>query len=139
VFHLEQVGLGLGLTFQNFGGQPQMFSEPITVTVNSVGKVMARISSKELSSQYANADSSFKLAISHQLSKGRVRSMARIDQRAIVADPLTSVNDYETLSFYCVVERPEVGFTTAQIEQLIAGFKTWLDNTAIDKIIGLES
>lgn len=116
-----------------------MFSEPITVTVNSVGKVMARISSKDLSSQYANADSSFKLAISHINSKGRVRSMARIDQRAIVADPLTSVNDYDTLSFYCVIDRPEVGFTTAQIEQLATGFKAWLDNTAIDKLIGLES
>jgi hypothetical protein len=116
-----------------------MFSEPITVTVNSVGKVMPRIQSKDLSSIYANADTSFKLTISHQLSKGRVRSMARIDQRAIVADPLTSVNDYETLSFYCVIERPEVGFTTAQIEQLVTGFKSWLDNTAVDKLVGLET
>lgn len=116
-----------------------MFSEPITVTVNSVGKVMAKVSSKDTSSIYQNADASWKLTISHIESKDRIRSMARIDQRAIVADPLTSVNDYDTLSFYCVVDRPIYGFSTAQIEQLIAGFKTWLDNTAIDKLVGLES
>jgi len=26
-----------------------------------------------------------------------------------------------------------------QCEQLIAGFKTWLDNTAVDKLYGQES
>jgi hypothetical protein len=65
--------------------------------------------------------------------------MGRIDQRKVVADPLTSVNDYETLSFYFVIDRPIYGFSSTEVEQLIAGLKTWLDNTAIDKLYGLES
>jgi hypothetical protein len=65
--------------------------------------------------------------------------MARVDQKAVVADPLTAVNDYETLSFYVVVDRPLAGFTSTQTEQLIAGFKTWLDSTAIGKLFGQES
>jgi hypothetical protein len=65
--------------------------------------------------------------------------MARIDQRAVVADPLTSVNDYETLSFYCVIDRPNYGFTTAQIEQLVTGFQAWLTTGNVDKLVGLES
>lgn len=65
--------------------------------------------------------------------------MARIDQRAIVPDPLTAVNDYEVLSFYFVIDRPEVGFSQVQVEQLIAGLKTWLDTTVIGKLYGSES
>lgn len=116
-----------------------MFSDPQTVTVNAVAKVMPRVETKGNSSFYRIADESFKLTLSHTPTKDRTRSMARIDQRAVVADPLTAVNDYETLSFWCVIDRPNYGFTTAQIEQLIAGLKTWLDNTAIDKLVGLES
>jgi hypothetical protein len=65
--------------------------------------------------------------------------MARIDQKAIVPDPLTAVNDYETLSFYTVIDRPLAGFSSTQVDQLIAGFKTWLDSTTIGKLFGQES
>ncbi len=116
-----------------------MFSDPQTVTVNAVAKVMPRVTSDGLSSIYQLADQSFKLTISHTPNKGRIRSMVRIDQRAIVPDPLTAVNDYETLAFYCVVDRPEVGFTAAQQDQLITGLKAWLNTAASDKIFGQES
>lgn len=118
-------------------------ADPQSVTVNAVAQSMPRILVSGTSSTYAKADESFKLTISHQksTSKGnrRVRSMARIDQRAIVPDPLTAVNDYETLSFYVVIDRPEVGFTSTQCDQLIAGFKTWLDSTMVGKLYGQET
>lgn len=116
-----------------------MFADPQSVTVNAVAQSMPRVEVKGLSAVYQKPDESFKLTISHQKSNRRVRSMARIDQRAIVPDPLTAVNDYETLTFYCVVDRPEVGFTSTQVEQLIAGIKTWLDATAIGRLYGQES
>lgn len=116
-----------------------MFADPQTVTVNAVAKVMPRVLVDGKSATYQLADQSFTLRISHLLSNQRVRSMVRIDQRAVVADPLTAVNDYETLSFYVVVDRPEVGFTSTQLDQLIAGLKTWLDATAIGKVYGQES
>jgi hypothetical protein len=116
-----------------------MFADPQSITVNAVAKSMPRILSSGTSSTYQKTDEEFKLIISHLKSKGRIRSMARVDQRAIVPDPLTAVNDYETLSFYCVVDRPEVGFTQTQVDQLIAGFKTWLDTTASGKLFGQES
>lgn len=116
-----------------------MFADPQSVTVNSVAQSMPKVSSEGLKTSYSKSDGTYKLTISHTPTKDRVRSMARIDQRAIVADPLTAVNDYETLSFYVVIDRPIYGFTMTQVEQLIAGFKTWLDNTAIDKLYGQES
>lgn len=116
-----------------------MFADPQTVTVNAVAQTMPRVSSTGLKSVYQKADGNWIFTISHTPSKGKVRSMVRIDQRAVVADPLTSVNDYETLSFYVVVDRPDYGFTSTQLDQLITGFKTWLDATAIGKIFGMES
>lgn len=116
-----------------------MFSDPQVLTVNSVAKSMPRIESNGLKALYSLADGTFKLTVSHQVSKGRVRSMVRADQRAIVADPLTSVNDYETLGIYLVIDRPEVGFSTAQIDQLRAALSAWCDTTATGKLVGLES
>lgn len=116
-----------------------MFTDPQVVTVNAVAQSMPRITVNGLSAIYQKSDESFKLTLSHQKSNKRIRSMARIDQRAVVADPLTSENDYETLTFYVVVDRPEVGFSQTQVDQLIAGLKTWLDSTASGKLYGQES
>lgn len=116
-----------------------MFTDPQSVTVNAVAQSMPRIKTDGFSSIYQKSDESFKMTLSHQKSNKRIRSMARIDQRAIVADPITAVNDYETLSFYVVIDRPEVGFSVTQVEQLIAGFKTWLETTAIGRLYGQES
>jgi len=116
-----------------------MFTDPQVVTVNAVAQSMPRVSSSGLKTIYQKSDGNWIFTISHQPGKGRVRSMVRIDQRAVVADPLTAVNDYETLSFYVVLDRPDYGFTMTQCEQLVTGFKTWLDNTAVDKLFGQES
>lgn len=116
-----------------------MFPDPQSVTVNAIAQSMPKIETTGNSSLYSKADGTFKLKISHTSSKNRIRSMVRIDQRAVVADPLTAVNDYENLAFYVVVDRPEIGFTSTQVDQLIAGLKTWLDSTAIGKLYGRES
>lgn len=116
-----------------------MLTDPQIVTVNAVPQSMPRVSTGGLKSTYQKNDQNWTLTVSHTPVKDRIRSMARIDQRAIVPDPLTSVNDYETLSFYVVVDRPQVGFSSTQVDQLIAGFKTWLDSTMVGKLFGQES
>jgi hypothetical protein len=115
-----------------------MFSDPQSITINGVAKSMARIAIDGFKAIYSTADELFKLTLSHTKSKGRIRSMVRVDQRAIVADPLTSVNDYETLGVYLVVDRPDYGYTQAQVDYVIAGLKTWLDTTASGKLFGQE-
>lgn len=116
-----------------------MLADPQSVTVNAVAQSMPRTIVGTKQATYAKSDETFKLNISHANSKGRIRSMARIDQRAIVADPLTAVNDYETLSVYLVIDRPEVGFSSTQVDQLVTGFKSWLDSTMVGKLYGQES
>lgn len=116
-----------------------MFSDPQSITVATVAKSMPRISSNGLTTVYQKDDQTYKLTISHQSSNGRIRSMARVDNKAIVTNPLDSTNDYDTLSFYVVIDRPEFGFTSTNVSDLIAGFKTWLDSTTIGKLFGQES
>lgn len=117
-----------------------MFTDPQVVTVNAVAQSLPRVESKGLSAIYKKADDSYKLTISHTPNRERVRSMARIDYRAVVADPLTSENDYETLSFYVVLDRPVYGFTLATTQNLIVGLTDWLqDSGVIGRLVGTES
>jgi len=117
-----------------------MFTDPQTITVNAVAQAMPRVETNTRKSIYQKNDQSFTLTLSHQTGKdGRVRHLARFDQRAVVTNPLDSTNDYDTLSFYVVIDRPAYGFTMVQTEQLITGFKAWLDNTCVDKLWGQES
>lgn len=116
-----------------------MFADPQSITVAGSAKSMPRVSSIGLKSIYQNTDETYKFTISHTESGDRIRSMARVDNRAIVADPLTTVSDYQTLSFYFVIDRPQYGFTSTNVNDLIAAVKTWLDSTAGSKLFGKES
>jgi len=116
-----------------------MFSDPQVITVNSVAISMPRIASVGQKSTYQSNDLVLALNISHVLAKDRIRSMARVDWKLVVPDPLTAVNDYETLSYYSVIDRPLAGFSSAQCTQLITGYKTWLDSTVMGKLYGQES
>jgi hypothetical protein len=116
-----------------------MFADPQSVTINSVAKSMPRVETNGRRTIYRGADGVWTLTISHQEANKRVRTMTRLDQIAIVPDPLTSVNDYETLSTYNVIDRPQVGFTTTQVQQQVAGLNAWQDATAVAKLVGGES
>lgn len=118
-------------------------ADPQTITVNAVAKVMPRVLVGNLSSTFELSDKTFSLAIRHSsqqvAKKARVKSLASFTQRKIVPDPLTAVNDYETVTISIQVDRPEVGFTTAEIDQMSAGFKTWLSTALLTQLLGRES
>lgn len=116
-----------------------MFTDPQSITINAVAKSMPRISVKDLSAIYQTSDEAFKLTVSHLKSNKRVRSMSRIDQRAIVVDPLSSENDYDTLSVYTVIDRPEVGFSLTQLDQLVTGYFAWHSPATVARLFGYES
>lgn len=116
-----------------------MFPDPQTVTVATVAKVMPRVESDGKSATYQLGDQTYTLSISHQQKGSRIRSLAKVTRRAIVADPLTAVNDYQELGVHLVIDRPEYGFSSTDVNDLIVGFKTWLDSTAVGKLYGRES
>lgn len=132
-----------------------MFSDPVTITVNAVAQTLGRVSTGNLLSVYRKSDGTFRLEISHQVQEQKksrnttsgvqlvksnvVRSVIKFIKRAIVADPVSNANDYEEAMFQLQITRPEVGFTTTELDQQWAGFKAWVDSTNLAKLLGLES
>jgi len=117
-----------------------MFTDPQSVTYNGNAKSMPKVESTGKQSVYISADGNFTMKISHQVvAGGRVRSLVRIDQRAVVADPLTADNDYQVLTTYMVIERPEYGFTATDVNYQVAALEGWIDSTSVGKLFGLES
>lgn len=115
------------------------FTDPQTLTVNSVAKTLNRIKSDGYSAEYAAADEEFKMRISHQESKSRTRRMVRADQRIVATNPLTSVQEYKTLGVYCVIDEPEYGFDDTTINYLVQALVTWLSPTNVAKICSSQS
>lgn len=118
-------------------------ADPQTITVNAVAKVMPRILNEGSHSLYQMSDQTFSLDIRHRSvrreRKLRVISLVTFTQRKIVADPLTAENDYDSNSESVQFDRPEVGFSSTEVDQQWAGFKTWFDSTMVGKIFGRES
>lgn len=118
-------------------------ADPQSVTHNAVAKSMPRVEVAPKKAIYQNADETFKLTVSHQIQGGRdsqVKSaLVRLDQRKIVTDPLTSTNDYGTMSIRVIIERPLYGFSMTEMEQLVAALTGWLTVANVDKLYGEES
>lgn len=114
------------------------FTDPQTITVNTVAKICNRIKSDGYKSEYLTADEEFKLTISHQSSKNRTRRMVRVDQRVVAADPLTAVNEYKSLGVYLVVDEPEYGFSDTEIDYVVQALGTWLSTANVTKLCGNE-
>lgn len=117
-----------------------MLSDPITLTVNGVANSLNRISTGDLTSSYSTADESLKATIKHQrTSSDRIRTTIDVVQRKVVSDPLTSENDYDTLTFRLLIDRPSVGWTATEVDyvnQALAGFLTTAN---VGKLYGLQS
>lgn len=114
-----------------------MFNDPQEVTINSVEKTLARVLIDGSKAVYTTADELWTLTISHQRSGNRTRTMARLDQKAIVTNPLDSTNDFDVLTTYYVIDRPDFGFTQTQIDHQLTGLAAWLGESA-DKLFGRE-
>jgi hypothetical protein len=120
-----------------------MFTDPQSVTINGAAKSMPRIQSpsgNKLQSVYTTSDELWSLMIQHQSQgNGRIRTQVNLTQRAVVTNPLDSSNDYDNLVTYLVIDRPGYGFTVTNLDHQLAGFKAWLDSTAITRLFGRES
>jgi hypothetical protein len=117
--------------------------DPQVVTVNTVAQSMPRLAMPgDSGSTFQKSDLTWTLNIRHRSvtrdKKKRVVSLVVLTQRKIVADPLTANNDYETLATSVQIDRPEVGFTSTEVDQQLTGFKTWLSSAMIGQLYGRE-
>lgn len=110
------------------------FTDPQTVTIDSVDKTLNKVQSDGLKTIYATGDESYKFTISHQESKTRTRRMVRLDHRVVAADPLTALNEYKSLGVYVVIDEPEYGFDDATIDKIVQGLLAWLTTANVTKV-----
>ncbi|DAD50186.1 TPA_asm: coat protein [ssRNA phage Esthiorhiza.4_13] len=116
-----------------------MFADPLSITINAVPKSLVRVQVNSNSAMYKTTDGLFQLTLSHSRSKGKIRSLIRLDQFAVAADPISTENRSVQLTTFTVVERPDWGgFTLAQIEQQVAGLVSFETQANVDKIYAGE-
>lgn len=119
------------------------FADTQTLTVNGVAKAMPLVLTEPMHTRREMGDLTFSLDIKHRMvtrdKKRRIVTLTTFAQRKIVPDPLTSVNDYETLSESLQIDRPEVAFTSTEVTQHHSAFVTWLDSTNVGKLYARES
>lgn len=116
-----------------------MFTEPLTVTINAVGKSLARIDTLGRKSVYRDATGEWTLTISHD-EKSRNGRLVKLQQEKIGADPfLTDVNRTYIQSVSFVMNHPKVGFTASETDFLAQGLIDFLTDGNIDKVIAGES
>lgn len=113
-------------------------ADPQTVTIDSTPITLNRIKSDGLRSEYASADESLKLTVSHQESATRTRRMVRLDNRVVAADPLTSVNEYKNLGVYIVIDEPEYGFSDDDIDDVVQGLAAYLASATVAKVLSSQ-
>lgn len=115
-----------------------MFSDPQSVTVNTVAISLPRISSTGTSSSYRSADTTEKLTISSAEGK-RNRRTVRIDFNKIAADPITAVTALFTGSAYLVIDSPSSGFTNTELGYQVAALVAYLTTGNVTKVLNGES
>lgn len=119
-----------------------MFSDPQSVTINSVAISLPRTSSGNNGGSFQAADATVLETVSHAYGK-RTRRTWRIQHSKVVPDPLVPAqNTPYSMTFYVVADVPPVGYSVAEQKQVIDGFITQLNASSgalITKFLGGES
>jgi hypothetical protein len=118
------------------------FSDPQTVTINTVAQTLARTSTGLDRSVYTKDDQTVKLTVS-QTSGRRKSHQLRLDFQKTAADPLISAqNIIYSMSVRLVVDRPLTGFTVAEAKQIVDAFSAYMTASSganVTKLLGGEN
>ncbi len=117
------------------------FSDPITITVNAIAKVLNRTGFGDNTGAFKAADGNNSVSVSHQYGK-RTRRAFRFTTRKIAVDPLISAQSVEySMGITVVFDLPRTGFTPAEALLEWQGFRTYLaasTDAAVVKLLGGE-
>ncbi len=118
------------------------FSDPQSITINSVANSLPRVSSGVNSGDFQSNDGAIHLTISHSYGK-RTRRVIRVDQKKLSSDPYVPANFKDTrLGAYLVIDQPLTGFTNTEVKYLVDGLTAYLTAASganVTKILGGEN
>lgn len=118
-----------------------MFSDPQSLTYNSVAKSLPAITRGDDGSEYRLDDGSvrYTLAISHQF-KARSRVNARLTRDTTVTDPLDSSRNIATsVTVSFTVDSPIAGILPADQVYAAKMLVAWLSDANLAKLVGGET
>lgn len=117
------------------------FSDPQSLTINSVANSLPRTGITANSGAFTSADGTVKLSISHQNGK-RNRHVIRVDHNKVAADPfISSQNTKFSMSAYVVIDVPATGYSVTEAKQVadaLAGYLTATSGGNITRVLGGE-
>jgi hypothetical protein len=119
-----------------------LFSDPQTITINSIANTLPRVSVDGSNALYSKDDGNVKLSVRHSAGK-RTRRTARVEYRKVAPDPLfPAQNTPYTMACHVVVDVPAVGFTVTEQKQIVDALVAWLSASTganVTKLLGGES
>lgn len=116
-------------------------ADPQSVTLGTAVSLPRTLTDKQ-SAEYTSADGTAALTISHQVVRGRRRSLIKVGRKKVTTDPLTDVKSEIGAVINISIDRPVVGFTEAELLELCTGSFGWgsaSTNANFKKILGMES
>lgn len=120
-----------------------MFADPQSVTINAVANSLPRIQAGVESGVFMKDDGNVTLTVRHTRANKRIRTVARLDNRKIAADPLVTGNNQEySHAVYFVIDRPTSGFSNTETKYIADALVAWLAASSganVTKLLGVES
>jgi type IV secretory pathway TrbF-like protein len=118
------------------------FTDPQSITVNSVAQSMPRTGSGINTGQFTQDDGTNALSISHQYAK-RTRRAVKFTDSKIAANPFdTARNEKVSMSCTLVVDHPPQGYTIAELKYVVDGLLAYLTASSgakVTQLLGGES
>lgn len=118
-----------------------MFTDPISLTIATVGKSLKAVSRADHSSSYREVTGEYEMVISHQETSKRNRRVVRLNRSLYSPDPFVPAqNLLSKYSVYLVVDHPISGFTAQMLQDDWSGFRdTFLTTANYARVVGGES
>jgi len=123
------------------------FADPTAVLIGAIVTPSAGTStsmatvdrSAPYTGKYSSSDGLTQMRVTHSLGS-RKRSEFRLDLYSTYTDPTTGLAKDITASCYLVINRPNAGFTNAQVKTIVAGVCGFVGVSGNqDKLLALES
>ena len=116
------------------------FSDPVKIKADGTTEVeLPRVSTGDKTSTYTLSDGTVEVV--NTTRKGRrTRHECRLNLRKVIASVLNpSQNEEVSSSIYMVFDRPISGYTNEELRKAAEGFKAFLTEANLKKLLGSES
>lgn len=113
------------------------FSDPTSITINTVAESFAEIERSPSYAVYRTSDQEFELRIS-RTNGTRNRHLVKITRKKIAPDPIDATNAEVSFSAHMVMDVPEWGYTSTEVSDVVTGLASFLSAANVAKVLAGE-